>query len=459
MKLVTIQQLIGILDAACRGLEASLPAPELENLAVMIHKLMTVQARYYHSLSHVYHLAAQANPVQSLAAVFHDLVYYQVDAGFAPNIRAIISPYLHEQDSKITLVEAVSQDDRLFWLTVETFGFKTGQRLLPSAGLNEFLSALVMNKRLERIVPEKGLLQATACIEATRPFRGKEAGAFPLLEERVRHCNTLYQLGMTETDIEQTMQWAVAFANKDVDSFAEQDPIAYLDGTWLLLPETNYALRAGTAYSIREYRQALQQMARFLESLDAEQIFHRYRQVPSEDELRQRVSLAHRNLLIAHEYLSAKLVASAVLEALADITGGSAPVSLFAGDITKDDEAKRVEDFLPDIQADASVDTLSAVFKLLDCGRASESSFDRKDSPTSLFLYKGLGPDRINQLLANAYEMFDGKLTAQDFLDKINDPIVAAIAQACAAMVPTRSEALRQYAQTRAAGIRRSSGV
>jgi hypothetical protein len=69
-----------------------------------------------------------------------------------------------------------------------------------------------------------------------------------------------------------------------------------------------------------------------------------------------------------------------------------------------------------------------------------------KSSPTSFFLYKNLGPAKIKQLLNDAKDMFDGKLNAQDFLDKIDKPVVSAIAKASASMVVTRREELLRYA-------------
>jgi hypothetical protein len=86
----------------------------------------------------------------------------------------------------------------------------------------------------------------------------------------------------------------------------------------------------------------------------------------------------------------------------------------------------------------------SPVFKLLDSGRTSESSFDIKNSPLSAFLYKSIGPAKIKQFLGNAKDMIAGKLGAQDFLNTIDKPIVFTIAKAGASMMLTRKEQLLQ---------------
>jgi hypothetical protein len=298
------------------------------------------------------------------------------------------------------------------------------------------------------MLPEKALVKITACIEATIPFRGNNARGesfADLLEKRLRTMTNIYNFTMTFEEIEAAIKRAVVFSNNDVGSFAEQDVGKFLDDTWKLLPETNIALRSGVMYSIIEYRQALQKVERFLGLLNPDNIFHRYKDVPPEDEFQYMVTLAYTNIYVAHEYLGIKLLAIAILEALAEMTGGDAPLSLFMGDIRKKGEdVKRLEDFLP-IDLSNTIDRSSSVVTLLNSGRASEISFDMRSSPTSFFLYKNLGPANIKQLLDHARDMFDGKLSAQEFLDRIDRPVVSAIAKASASMVVTRGKELLQY--------------
>ena len=306
-----------------------------------------------------------------------------------------------------------------------------------------------MNKVLEGIVPEKELLQITICIEATIPFRGKNdrgESYADILKERLRNINKSYNFSMQSVEIEDAIKRAVIFANKDVENFAEKDVGKFLDNTWKLLPETNVALRSGELYSIRNYRQALQKMEGFFGFLNPDNIFTSYQGVPPEKGFQRMVDLAHTNIYVAREYLGIKLLAIAILEALAEMTGGDAPLALFMGDLRREGEdVKRLEDFLPVVEASESREHPSPIFTLLNSGRASESSFDMKSSPTSFFLYKNIGPAKIKRLLDDAKEMFDGKLSAREFLDKIDKPVVSAIAEASASMVVTRREELLQY--------------
>jgi hypothetical protein len=447
----SIQQLVSVCEQVFVLLQIPVSSEELEDLAITIHRSMSIEARHFHTPEHVLHLTNASDPIQSLAALFHDIVYYQVDRGFSPEIYHCISPYILEVDGEIWLVEGQDQNDRLFRITTDLFGFSPGQKLSTHTGSNEFLSALVMAKRLEKIVPEKILLQAIVYIEATIPFRGKDAhgvGPFEIMAQRLSGICQVYHIPMKNAEIDDTISGAVIFANRDVDSFAEKDASVFLDGTWKLLPETNETLRSGRIYSIKEYRRALEKMGSFLENLNPENVFHRYKGAPSAEEFQEMVKQAYHNIATAREYLSIKLLAIAVLEALADLTGGDAPLSLFTGDIFRNgDTAPRPDTMLPLPDTHKELDQTSVIYKLLDAGRAGESSFDMRSSPVAFFMYTQMPKEEIALLLAAAKDLFAGKLSPRPFLYKFDPSLVAAIAKACAATVLTREEKLYQIVE------------
>jgi hypothetical protein len=444
MKRGSIRQLIETFERAFEQLHTAISPRELESLAVTVHRVMSGPARNFHTPQHVSDLLDPDDPIQSLAAPFHDIVYYQVDRGFSPELHGIICPYIREQEEEIYIRAEVDAEDRSLALLLRVFDFEAGQKLSLAAGLNEFLSALVVIKKLEGIVEETDLLQIAACIEATIPFSGQDErgqGHFELLEERLGAASQALHLSMTDEDVENAVKRAVIFANKDVASFAEQDVGRFLGDTWQLLPEMNIALRLGGVYSIKEYRQALQKMEAFLSALNPDNIFHCYKGVPPPGEFQSLVDSAHYNVGVACEYMGVKLLTAAILESLADLTGGDAPQSLFMGEIhTEGQDERRLEDFLPAVPDLA--DRSSVVLTLLEQGRASESSFDMKQAPLSLFLYKSIGPAQIRLLLDEAKAMFGGQLSARGFMDKLDCLVVRAVAGACAEMVPTRRQAL-----------------
>ena len=449
MQLGMIHRLIEHFQLAFSHLEVSMSMDRIEHMAVIVHKAMTVQARNFHNLEHVFNFVEPDNPIQTIAALFHDIVYYQVDPGFLPEIRRVIAPYILEEDSAVSIRETLSTNERIVWMTMAIFDFKSGERLTPSGGLNEFLSALVMNKQLEGFMSEKDLLRMTLCIEATIPFRGVTEGGeshFHILARRLRKVGEIYHIPFSWPEIDEAVQLAVRFANKDVENFAEADAGRFLDNTWKLLPEMNVALRSREVYTVREYRLAIQKMEAFLSKLDPDNVFHSYRGVPSDEEYGKMVVRAHQNIYTARQYLRVKMLGQAVLDALAEETGGDAPLCLFMGDLPKDSEnIQRMEDFLPDIEMPGWIDPGATVYQLLDTGRHGNSTFDLRTAPLSLFMYKSLDPDEFDRTLDLAKEMFAGNLAPAQFLEQINQKVVSYIATACATTAVTRRDLLMPY--------------
>ncbi|NCP86666.1 MAG: hypothetical protein CO094_00695 [Anaerolineae bacterium CG_4_9_14_3_um_filter_57_17] len=446
----TVQKLIDIFNRSCQRLDTHVSLEKLEELAVTIHRGMTAQARNFHTLEHVFSFIDPEDPIRTLAALYHDIIYYQVDMGFSPHLWKIISPYVQQRASEFFLCKPIAAADEIAHLTLEVFDLNPGQHLSSFTALNEFLSALVMNKQLEGIVSKKDLLLMTICVEATIPFRAVSHGQshFAIMETRLSEIAARHAIALSPEEITDTIRKAVLFANKDIENFAEIDPGRFLDNTWKLLPETNPALRLPDVYSIGTYRQALQKMADFFENLDPDSVFNQYRGVPSDQEFSLMLASARSNLRIAREYLKIKILAMTILEALAVATGGDAPVSLFMGDVPREGVSiKRLEYFLPELEPPAWVDENSTLYRLLESGRASETSFDMKNSPLSLFIYKSLTPQEVEQALLHAQEMYTQKVNAHEFLTGISHAVVASIASASALMVFTRRQALSKYAE------------
>lgn len=449
MPVATVQQVAQMLAEGLERLQAQATPEQVEDLATTIHRIMSVEARQYHSLEHVSLLWDMPRPTQSLAAPFHDLVHYQVDQGIPPDVLNAISSYIREEQGQVYLEDNLDLADRPLMLTLEIFGFRSGQELLPAAGLNEFLSALFMSVALQDIVSEPDLVRMIACIEATIPFRGEHecrGDCSERLESRLHDLKEHAGLAMTTAEIQETVRAAIDFGNRDVIEFAKEDVAHFLDNTWKLLPETNASLRAGRIYSIRQFRLALWKMERFMDSLHPEAVFHRSHGTPPEEEYRDLVERARKNIEVAREYLRIKLLALAILESLAELSGGDAPVTLFMGPAEGPaQKERRLEDFLPAIEAPYPPDISPTIVRLLESGRASESSFDIRESPLSLFLYHRLGGATIEQVQDHVQALFAGELNPHEFLKRLDRGIVAAVAHASAAMVPTRREALLQY--------------
>jgi hypothetical protein len=381
--------------------------------------------------------------------LFHDIVYYQVDLGFLPEIEAVIAPHISQQDKDFSLVRGQPSEDRLFSLARDAFDMPLGEVITPARGFNEFLSAVVMNKELGSIVPLKALLQMDFCIEATIPFRGRSPNGdsyFTLIAQRLAEINQRWKLGMSAEEIRTTIRLAVSMANRDVESFGDPDAAGFLQNTWKLLPEMNVPLRSRAVYSIREYREALQRMEAFFSFVDPTTVFHQYDGVPSDEAFHAMTERARRNIGVGQIYLRLKLLTQAILEALAEESGGDAPLSLFMGDIPEEGPVQRLEDHLPHLPDPAWIDPHSPVYHLLAYGRRDEAGFDLNISPLTLFVYRQLTPGQITEAGEQAKAMFAGQLSHRQFLLSLPADVVAPIARAAAHMVFTRAEALLKYA-------------
>ena len=445
-----LKRLADIYRQAIERLGATCTQRRVRKLAQNIQLAMSAHGRNYHNLDHVFSFVDPNDPICTLAAMYHDVVYYQVDQGFTPEILSIIIPYIYELEGEFYISKNIQEKDRLIWMTLDVFNLKAGQTLSSVDALNEFLSALVLVMELGDIVETKYLLQMIVCIEATIPFRGRDKSGltpFEVMAKRLRKITKKYcSTPLKSHDIEKTIKTAVVFSNKDIGNFSESDPARFLDNTWKLLPETNAALRDRDAYSIRAYRIALQKMRGFMMFIKPELVFNQYHGVPSDNEYGEMLERAATNILIARDYLRVRLVAIALLEALAQVSGGDTPLSIFMGDLSDQaGDSPRIEDFLPEIPTPPWVDQAPVIRDLLEVGRASESNFDTRNSRLSLFVFKSLTPAAMEKALEISQDYFTGKTKPEEFLEKMDKPMVSAIAHASASMVLMRRDKLIKF--------------
>jgi len=387
-----------------------------------------------------------------LAALYHDIVYFQVDQKFTPEVEKLVSPYLHFQpDGSVHITEYVTPQDRMIEMALEMFDLRLGQQFPAVAALNEFLSAVVMLKELEKFVPAKALLLITLMIEATIPFRGRDerGRTHPeVLAERLRLIGRVYcAQPLTEDEIESAVKKAVLFANKDIESFAEPDPAHFLDNTWKLLPETNPYHLVRDLYTIRSYRQALWQMHEFLCHLEPDDVFSQYHGVPPDVEFSRIVGFAHINLGLGCEYLKIRIVAISLLEALAEMSGGDASMMLFLAELpAKNGRRLRFDQYLPRLDPPSWVDPGAAIYRLLSKSRDSDWGYDPVSSPLSLYVYMSLPPAELSSSFGWARRMFAGEITADEFLRRIDQGVVSTVATASAEIVLIRRDQLLRYA-------------
>lgn len=446
----TIHRTVTLLQNALHDLGAAVETPRVERIGIAINRGMSATQRSFHTPEHIFDLADPSDPHVTLAALFHDLVYYQVDSGFSADIAPLLDPYVKITPEGVQIKDPIPQDARAVWGCMAIFGFQPGQKLSIFGGLNEFLSALVMDLWLVDAVTDVDLLIASACIEATIPFRRAASdGTQPAeaLRNRVRSINESFALGLAQDRIDAVIRTAVRFANKDVCNFAEADVGRFLDNTWKLLPETNPELRLRGHYTIRSYRTALKKMEGFLCGLSPDCVFQRFDTEPSEAKFLALRDAARVNLQTACRYLGIKLLTAGILEALAELSGGDVPVSYFMGEIDPENATRQLSDYLPITPPYPDSSPKSDVDHLMAHGRAGRSPFDLQNSPLSLFVHRSLAGEQFEAgARAAAAEFFNGTLSPHDFLTGLPHGMVAAVAAAAAEIAFTRRDALLEIA-------------
>ncbi len=407
---------------------------DLERWAVVIHSSMSGRGRSYHTVDHVFQVNGGNDAIGTLAILFHDTVYCEVDGGLPRALEPALGDALHVDSDHVELDGFDPEKHVLRTLVTRIFGFEPGQRVTFQSGLNELASALLAARSLRSHLDLRTLAEVVTCIEATIPFRSP--GVEEQLAERLAEADREHSLGLGEAGVERAVRRAVEVANRDVANFAYEDPASFLSHTWEILPETNPTLRA-PAYTLGEYRHAMAKMEGFLGSITASCVFREFRGTPGEAEL----AVLHRrgtaNLERGVRYLRQKVLAARFLESLAQLTGGDAPVSLFMGDLPFDARSRRLEDLLSHAPEPAD-DLDPAVYRLLLDGREKESGFDLRHSPLASRLYGHLGDARSDAVLAEE----DG----WPLLLALPKDIVIAVTRASATIATTRRDKLLEIA-------------
>eukprot|EP00531_Pseudo-nitzschia_arenysensis_P003772 CAMPEP_0116135368 /NCGR_PEP_ID=MMETSP0329-20121206/11152_1 /TAXON_ID=697910 /ORGANISM="Pseudo-nitzschia arenysensis, Strain B593" /LENGTH=509 /DNA_ID=CAMNT_0003630161 /DNA_START=3 /DNA_END=1532 /DNA_ORIENTATION=+ len=446
-----------LIELEATGLRIS----KLEEMAVFIYESMSISTRNYHSVQHVFDIInhddrLENNPIAVIAACFHDCIYYHVDGGLTP-VQAVllegsyaISGQTADEDAntfnakreyKFYATENRGNKNQgksmmLLQMVEVIFGYAPGQSIrITNDGLNEFLSAVVAVRMLQDHLPIEILAQIACCIEATIPFRqpDKETGKTHMdrLYENMKEAREIYNLELSDEDLVISVQRACLLSNSDVGNFGTTDRLYFLDNTWSLLPETNESLRNEYVYSVDHFHVALYKMYGFFGFLKPAVVFHEFRGVPAVPEMDRLIQECSNNLAFGRTYVGAKLVAMSLVSAVAVLTGGDAPISLFTGDLRaserrgsmlmegsraskrqKQDQFKlsgpvRSCDFfrnktLHDSQQPPEEylqNCTQPVYEILAEGRRSESSFDTKRSPWSALLYGYLGDEGLNRIL------------------------------------------------------------
>ena len=394
------------------------PPSHLRDMAAFVCECMSHPNRNYHDVQHIHTFlqsrvcGVELDALARLSVLFHDVVYLNVDGSLSKAQRKRLPLSIRESNGQV-FVDSVDQDP-LLRMVLRVFGYQVG--LLPASGQNEFMSAVIAVRELRNLLCLKDLAHVAVCIEATIPFRPIENGVTSMdrLYERLVGLSQEFELSLSDADCIQSVQRAVVVANEDIGNFSTTDHAYFLDVTWSLLPETNEPLRDGGLYSINDFHCAMFKLSKLFNFLKPELLFREFRGVPEPATFRQITNRSAVNIEIGRQYVGAKLIGLSFLAAVAELTGGDAPIHLFMGDLKPN--SKRLEDRLvmPDtIHPDAH----DEVYRLLVKGRKKETCFDIRRSPLSAYFYSLIGDKEMKSIFSKNGSLFPMTSdTAKQFL-------------------------------------------
>ncbi|MBD1827092.1 hypothetical protein NDI47_03175 [Microcoleus vaginatus GB1-A2] len=434
----SIEQLGGRVDIA-----------KLEEIAELIIQTMRGPWRYFHTSEHIFEVGGSVDPIEVLAALFHDLVYVQVDQGVSFNISSALSPFVKEVRSQLVIRDETElPDDAMYHLVASVFGFIPGKTLSPFAGQNEFLSAVIAAKCLEPFLPASTIAEIAACIEATIPFRPLSPSglsAIELLHQRLVSANRDFNLGWSDAQTVEIVKRAVRLANRDVENFASPNSSNFLDNTWNLMPETNHELGNANLYTVAGYRRSLQKMEGFLKFLKPELVFQQFMQEPDDATYANLIARTRKNIEVAKLYLAIKLITIAILEALSYRLGRDIPLSTMMGELRAPGSKTAVlEDYLPNklIAYPLESQLEREVLNLLAVGRNQESRYDIKNSPVATFIIKSIGFAETENFLKKAQDFFADPNSSEEFLSYCSPDVIDTISSGVMKLFDSRKMAL-----------------
>lgn len=445
------QQCLQKLIWAMEELHIDFEMAQLNKIANLIVQTMTGPWRSFHTPEHIFAVGGSENPIELLAALFHDVVYVQVDKSVNFNLSYYIVPFVKEVREQLFIRDADElPDDPLFYIILDLFGFNPGQPLSSFGGQNEFLSAVVGAKVLEPFLSIAQLIEVICCIETTIPFRPDDeqgVSAAMALYYRLETVNQKYKAGMSPPEMESAIRRAIRLSNRDVGSFANPKAARFLDGTWDLLPETNHNLHNRSSYTVVEYRQALQKMEGFMNFLRPNIIFQEFMGEPDKKAYNKLIDQSEHNLQVGRLYLGCKLFTIGFLEAISRRLGRDIPLSSMMGELPsqgEDEIQSKLIDYIPTMESSFSLkdDVEKEVLDLLEKGRYQNASYDLKNSPLATYIVKSIGFEEVREQCDRAKLFFRGELSQEEFLEQISPEITLTVVKGINTLFEQRQESL-----------------
>jgi hypothetical protein len=424
-----------------------------ESLSAFLNKAYSTRNRAFHNISHAHDVAAvtSGSGTAQLAALFHDVVYFQIDWTNRKEITGLFAPFFvtRSHSLKITKIKNNPWAEAL----IQLFGFNDGDQIFPSSGLNEFLSAWIAIQKLQGKVSPLNLLKVSTCIQATIPLWAA-VNARPMevpfiLKRNLERAIKTLKLRAPEGYVEEAIAEAVEMANLDVMSFAYLNPRNFLYNSWALVGESNPSLQ-GALFTVTQFKEAIAKMEGFFSILKPTSIFRQFNHEPTTHEMKQLQKSAEQNLKIGSLYILLRLVDTCMIESIALLTGGDAPLEMFIGPKAsrRESDPATISRFLNyKILRNKGASKSSVVLDLLSTKSAFRSAFDSKGAPLAAYLYERMSQSDCEQAITAVRKYIANEISPSDYLTLLRSDLVLSVINAIAKIAFTRKDSLEDLAR------------
>ncbi len=414
---------IEIISEVFSSLQKTVTAEDVERIAVLLVRAMGGESRDYHAPEHSIDVSKTKSPIARIAALFHDIIYVQVDSSWRQGLIDCLGPMVPDDGLKLDVKHGLTQSsDPWLWAIAVLFGMEENDSVIPGKGINEFLSALVAHHFLSPFLSTNEMLRVLACIESTIPFRRTDTrGNSPeklLISRLQKACHSLAILGFTANEIEVAIDDCRAMVSTDLSSFAASDPGIFLSDTWSVMFENNSTLR-NNYFFINEYRKAIFGVLDFIGSLDTSYMFwgksnHALQTLESQS------FYASRNIELSSIYLKAFATGLCLLEAIAIETGGDLPFETMVGALKRSREhlPKTIDKYLKITSDPKLVGHYKTAFNYLLSGRTKRARFDRKEFVLGALILSTVEAKGLDKLFNFCRAFSSGSMGALELLNK-----------------------------------------
>ena len=111
------QSLVSALSFSLTSLNTKPTPKQLETWSSLIHQSMSGSARSFHAVQHVFDISkGSKDPILILSALFHDVVYYNVDEGLNSLQQLILKNVIKEE-----IVETENGEETVVVLNFSTY--------------------------------------------------------------------------------------------------------------------------------------------------------------------------------------------------------------------------------------------------------------------------------------------------------------------------------------------------